>query len=200
MVASALRMAASAAAKPVGGLLRSIKNASPMDNLIRFGPEFGYAAMSGGLFAPENATLGERASMMGEDLAYGLGSSLLGQGIGRGVGKSRARMRMANLPPEQQMTKAARNEYRNTVNSYQTGGDILGQMGMVMLPRPVTQGVYEAAGERGNVQAQEIAETQRGMLEEQELMVLLGQLAEAGYLGGQVAAQRSAGPGLILNA
>ena len=182
----ALRFAYQHLAKPVMNLFRG---QSAGDLALRFGPDVGYALMAGGMFAPENATMGERAAMMGEDLAYGVGSSILGQLGGRRIGMGRAKANMqkakaggfANPQAKADAALAA----RNTVNAYTTGGDVLGQMGMVMLPRPVTQGVYEAAAERGDNDSLAVNETQRGMLEEQQLMTILGQLAEAGYLGGQ---------------
>lgn len=201
----AMRYAYQYLAKPVMNLFRG---QSAGDLVLRFGPDIGYSLIAGGFFAPENATLAERGAMMGEDLLYGVGSSLAGQLAGRRVGMAKAKKnllkeknnyrrddRLADNPKarDQAMLQA-----RNTVNAYTTGGDVLGQMGMVMLPRPVTQGVYEAAAERGNVEAQQVNETQRGMLEgkaaaeaqthmpeEQMLMVALGQLAEAGLLTTQ---------------
>ena len=47
--------------------------------------------MAGTVWAPEDATLGERAALMGEDLLYGVGASLVGQTAGgmRGARKYR---------------------------------------------------------------------------------------------------------------
>ena len=201
-----LRMAYQALARPVANLF---KGASKGDLALRFGPDIGYSLMAGGLFAPPDATLAERAAMMGEDLAYGVGSSILGQGLGRQVGVARAKGR-ANAAkkagggryasPEE--ARAVSQQNIATINNYQTGGDVLGQMGMVALPRPVTQGVYEAAGERANRTAEQVNETQREMLEEQQLMVLLGQLAEAGYLAGSTVGSTTKAPvsSRVLNA
>jgi hypothetical protein len=153
-------MAYQALAKPVANLL---KGSSKTDLALRFGPDFGYAFAAGGLFAPENATMGERAAMVGEDLVYGLGSSLIGQGIGRGIGRRRAGANLKGQPK----TADNRRAYQNTVNSYTTGGDVLGQMGMVMLPRPVSQGVYESAGERANQTQEQIASDAQTALEQE---------------------------------
>ena len=186
-----MRFAYQYLAKPVMNLF---KGSSAGDLALRFGPDLGYSLAAGGLFAPQNATLAERGAMMGEDLAYGVGSSLLGQLAGRRIGRGRA----AKTRDRSKPANVQRQDYQNTVNAYTTGGDVIGQMGMVMLPRPVTQGVYEAAAERGNDTAQQVNETQRVMLEnqkaaeaqtvmpeEQMLMVALGQLAEAGLLTTQ---------------
>ena len=189
----ALRMAWQALAKPVGNLL---KGSTKADLALRFGPDLGYAALASTVFAPENATLGERAAMGGEDLIYGLGSSFLGQGIGRGIGRRKAAKAMQGKPRNAQ----TRQDYANTVSGYTTGGDVLGQMGMVALPRPVTQGVYEAAAERGNETAVAVNENQRGMLEEQQLATLIGQLIEGGYLAGQTLGQPSITSARALNA
>jgi len=193
-------MAYQALARPVANLF---KGASKGDLAFRFGPDVGYALMAGGLYAPEDATLAERAAMMGEDLAMGVGSSIGGQLVGRRMGMGRAKAglnkaRAEGLSPEGK--KAALANARNTVQGFQTGGDVLGQMAMVTLPRPVTQGVYEASAERGNEAAAAVNETQRGMLEEQQLTTLLGQLVEGGYLAGQTMGQPSITSARALNA
>ena len=176
LAAPAMRFAFQRFGKP---LMNLFKGASKGDLALRFGPDVGYAALASTLFAPENASLGERLAMGGEDLVYGVGSSLLGQGIGRGIGRRKA---AADL--ERPSNKQTRKEYANTVNMFQTGGDVLGQMAMVGLPRPVTQGVYEAAGERANQTAQQVNAATQEMLEEQQLAIALGQLVEGGYLAG----------------
>ena len=183
----AMRFAFQRLGKP---LMNLFKGASKGDLALRFGPDVGYAALASTLFAPENASLGERLAMGGEDLVYGIGSSLLGQGIGRGIGRRKAaddlisKRRRKAVPGDLSGDAQARQDYANTVNSFQTGGDVLGQMAMVALPRPVTQGVYEAAGERANQTAQQVNAATQEMLEEQQLAIALGQLIEGGYLAG----------------
>ena len=199
-----LRMAYQAFARPIANLF---KGASKGDLAFRFGPDIGYSLMAGGLFAPEDATLAERAAMMGEDLAYGVGSSILGQGFGRqlGIAKAKGRANAAKKAgggsyADPAAARAVSQENIATINNYQTGGDVLGQMAMVALPRPVTQGVYEASAERGNEAAAAVNETQRGMLEEQQLTTLIGQLVEGGYLAGQTLGQPSITSARALNA
>ena len=77
-----MRLAFQALAKPVANLF---KGASKTDLAMRFGPDVGYALMAGTAFAPEGATMGDRAAMFGEDLAMGVGSSIAGQLVGRRV-------------------------------------------------------------------------------------------------------------------
>ena len=156
MAGSALRFAFQHLAKPVANLF---KGASRADLAMRFGPDIGYSLMAGTMFAPENATMGDRAAMMGEDLVYGIGSSIAGQLGGRAA---------------EAMTQG-----------FQTGGDVLGQMAMVGLPRPISQGVYEAAGERANQTQEQISANQQGLVEEQQLAAAMLGLTQAGYLGGQ---------------
>jgi hypothetical protein len=171
MAAGGLRMAYQALAKPVANLF---KGASKTDLAMRFGPDVGYALMAGGMFAPENATAGERAAMIGEDLGYGVLSSIGGQLLGRRLGMGRAKAGLSKAkgagfasPEDRNKAVAAA---RNTVAGYTSGGDMLGQMGMVMLPRPVSQGVYEAAGERANQSQEQIASDAQTALE-RELML-----------------------------
>ena len=184
-----MRFAFQRLAKPVGNLF---KGARPADLAMRFGPDVGYALMAGTMFAPEGATAGDRAAMMGEDLVYGVGSSLVGQGIGRGLGRRAAiRGRNKSLPIADQ-----RANYASTVNTFQTSGDVLGQMGMVALPRPVTQGVYEEAGERANQTQEQISGAQQELMEEQQLAAAMIGLAQGGYLAGDFVNQHQRANGL----
>ena len=63
----------------------------PTTLAARYGLDGAFSLMAGTVWAPENATLGERVALMGEDLAYGVGASLLGQTAGgmRGARKYR---------------------------------------------------------------------------------------------------------------
>jgi hypothetical protein len=166
-----MRLAFQALAKPVANLF---KGASKTDLAMRFGPDVGYSLMAGTMFAPEDASMGERAAMMGEDLVYGLGSSIAGQLGGRALGARRAAAKGLTGQAAEAMTQG-----------FQTGGDVLGQMGMVALPRPISQGVYEAAGERANQSQEQISANQQEMVEEQQLAAAMLGLTQAGYLAGQ---------------
>ena len=88
--------------------------------------------------------------------------------------------RASGLTPEAKRQAVERAQ--NTVQGFQNGGDVIGQMGMVMLPRPISQGVYEAAGERANQTQEQISANQQEMLEEQQLSAALVSLAQGGYL------------------
>ncbi len=177
-----MRFAYQHLAKPVANLF---KGASKTDLAMRFGPDVGYALMAGTAFAPEGATMGDRAGMFGEDLVMGVGSSIAGQLVGRRVGMGRAKAglnkaRASGLTPETK--RQAVQQAQNTVQGFQSGGDVIGQMGMVMLPRPISQGVYEAAGERANQTQEQISANQQEMVEEQQLTAALVGLAQGGYL------------------
>ena len=199
-----MRFAYQHLAKPVANLF---KGAGKTDLAMRFGPDLGYAVMAGTAFAPEGATMGDRAGMFGEDLVMGVGSSIAGQLVGRRVGMGRAKAglnkarasstvkggektvyqgrnssgeEIFGLTPEGR--KTAVQQAQNTVQGFQSGGDVIGQMGMVMLPRPISQGVYEAAGERANQTQEQISANQQGMVEEQQLSAALVGLAQGGYL------------------
>ena len=193
-----MRFAYQHLAKPVANLF---KGASKTDLALRFGPDVGYALMAGTAFAPEGATMGDRAGMFGEDLAMGVGSSIAGQLVGRMVGMGRAKAglnkaRASGLTPEAKRQAVERAQ--NTVQGFQSGGDVIGQMGMVMLPRPISQGVYEAAGERANQTQEQISANQQGMVEEQQLAAAMLGLAQAGYLGGQASQGMGLGSGPMM--
>ena len=175
-----MRFAYQRLAKPVANLF---KGSSASDLALRFGPDVGYAAMAGTLFAPEDATWGERASMFGEDLFYGVGSSIAGQLGGRAIGARRAKARGLSGASAENLTQA-----------WQTGGDVLGQMGMVALPRPISQGVYEQAGERANQTQEQISANQQQMVEEQQLAAAMLGLAEGGFIAGQAMPSMGSGP------
>ena len=184
MAGSALRFAFQHLAKPVANLF---KGASKTDLALRFGPDIGYSLMAGTMFAPPDATMGERGLMMGEDLVYGIGSSIAGQLGGRALGARRAAKRGLTGQAAEAMTQG-----------FQTGGDVLGQMAMVGLPRPISQGVYEAAGERANQTQEQISANQQGLVEEQQLAAAMLGLAQAGYLGGQASQGMGIGSGPMM--
>ena len=180
MAGSAMRFAFQHFAKPVANLF---KGASKADLAMRFGPDIGYALMAGAMFAPENATMGDRAAMFGEDLLYGLGSSIAGQLGGRALGARRAAKRGLTGKAAEKMA-----------SGFQTGGDVLGQMSMVALPRPISQGVYEAAGERANQTQEQISANQQQMVEEQQLAAAIASLGQAGLFTASQMGGLGAGP------
>ena len=185
MAGAAMRFAYQRLAKPVANLF---KGASKTDLALRFGPDIGYAVMAGTAFAPEGATMGDRALMAGEDLGMGVLSSIGGQLVGRRFGRRAA---AAGVKKAGLSGQAARETFNNTVQAYQSGGDVLGQMGMVMLPRPVSQGVYEAAGERANQTNAQIERNQKEMVEEQQLAAAMTGLVQGGYVAGSSLANLS---------
>ena len=187
-----MRFAYQAIAKPLAALF---KGQGPGALALRFGPDLFYSGMSATAWAPENATIGERAMLAGEDLAMGLGLSLGGQMIGRraGIGRARANLRNAKTNGKYKSLDAQRalgQQSTGTIDAYTTGGDMIGGLGMSLLPRPVTQQVYEAAGARTEQTTEQVANTQREMLEEKQLNELLTQLAAGGlYAGGEALAR-----------
>lgn len=190
-----MRFAYQAIAKPLAALF---KGQGPGALALRFGPDLFYSGMSATAWAPENATMGERAMLAGEDLAMGLGLSLGGQLLGRraGIGRARANLRNAKSNGKYESLAAQRQlgaKAAGTIDAYTTGGDMLGGLGMSMLPRPITQQVYEAAGARTEQTSEQINNTQREMLEEKQLGELLTQLAAGGlYAGGEALLHRNA--------
>ena len=190
---TAARMAWQALSKPVmNGLSGLFKNQKGTDLLFRFGPDAAYAALSGTLWAPDNATMGERFALAGEDLALGLGSSVTGQLIGRRIGRGRAKAGLdkaradgLNTPVERQQAK---NTAQQTVDAWTTGGDVLAQLGLAAVPRTITQGVYQAAGERAMQSQPEIQANIDTAIAEEQLAQALTALAEGGYLTGTMQA------------
>ena len=137
------------------------KGAGQAQNLTNLGirvlPEVGFAAASGTFMAPEGTTMGERFAMAGEDLALGLGTSLIGGGAGRGIAAKTAKK---GLGAE---------ALRNRIDMGQNFGDVLGGMSLMALPRPITQGVYEATAERANASNQQMAAAQQQLFEQEML-------------------------------
>ena len=162
----------------------------PTTLAARYGLDGAFSLMAGTVWAPENATLGERVALMGEDLAYGVGASLLGQTAGgmRGARKYRKMSDGGKKPvtitekvkgPDGKMVDTTRPITEAEMIDRNMGyGDMIAMPGMALLPRPLAQGVYEAAGERANQTAQEVAAAEQAMNEEQVL-------AAAALSGGQ---------------
>lgn len=161
----------------------------PGQMLARYGLDAGFTLAAGTVWAPPDATLGERAMLMGEDLAYGVGASLLGQSAGglRGARKYK-RMSDGGKKPvmikdrvrgaDGKMVESSRPITEGEMIDRNMGyGDMMAMPAMAFLPRPLAQGVYEAAGERANQTAQEIASAEQTMNEQQ--------IAAASLLAGE---------------
>jgi hypothetical protein len=117
--------------------------------------------------------------LMGEDLVYGVGASLIGQGAGgmRGARKYKRMSDGGKKPvmikdrvkgPDGKMVESSRPITEGEMIDRNMGyGDMMAMPAMAFLPRPLAQGVYEAAGERANQTAQEIASAEQAMNEQQ---------------------------------
>jgi hypothetical protein len=158
----------------------------PVSLGTRYGLDGAFTIASGTVWAPPDATLGERAMLMGEDLLYGVGSSVVGQGFGglRGARKYR-KAKEAGKPitvmqnvegPDGRPLKGSDGKVVQEKKVLSEGqvidrnmgyGDMMAMPTMAFLPRPLTQGVYEAAGERANQTAQEVAAAEQVMNEQQ---------------------------------
>ena len=152
----------------------------PATLAARYGLDGGFALMAGTVWAPEDATLGERAALMGEDLLYGVGASLVGQTAGgmRGARKYRKAQEAGKQitatdrvkGPDGKMIKQERVLGRDEVIDRNMGyGDMIAMPAMTLLPRPIAQGVYEGAAERANQTEQELAAAEQAMNEQQTL-------------------------------
>lgn len=161
----------------------------PVSLATRYGLDAGFSLAAGTVWAPPDASLGERAMLMGEDLAYGVGASLLGQGVGglRGARKYKRMSDGGKKPvmindrvkgPDGKMVKSSRPITEGEMIDRNMGyGDMMAMPAMAFLPRPLAQGVYEAAGERANQSAQEVAAAEQAMNEQQ--------IAAASLLAGE---------------
>jgi hypothetical protein len=188
----------------------------PATLAARYGLDGAFSVMAGTVWAPPDATLGERAALMGEDLAYGIGASLLGQTAGgmRGARKYRAAQKagkpvsvMQNVEgpdgkpikgpdgkPVQQQVVLSEDQVIDRNMGY---GDMMAMPAMAFLPRPLSQGVYEAAGERANQAAQETAAAEQQMNEQQLLLAAAmsgGQGIYQALYGSQFANGVNSGP------
>lgn len=132
---------------------------------LRFGPELGYAGLSA-LVAPEGTPAMGRAGMAAEDLAIGLGSSLLGQLGGLAAGR-RAIGRGKALS---KFTQAEREQLENYLN---VGDALAGPLNFVA-PRPISQGIYRDL----NLEQQQLQQAQyEAQMQEREqalIQALLG--------------------------
>lgn len=196
---------ASPVAKQLGQTL-----SDPMTAGMRYGLDGGFALMAGTVWAPEDATLGERAALMGEDLAYGIGASLLGQTAGgmRGARKYRAAKKAGkpitvteSVPGPNGMTKQTRTLNEAEVIDRNMGyGDMIAMPAMTLLPRPIAQGVYQAAGERAQATEEQVKAAEAEMNAQQTLAssaLTGGQGVLAALYPGQFQNGVAAGPGTI---
>lgn len=216
-------MARMALLKPVLNQLGKLGKASPVARqlgqslsdpqtvLARYGLDGGFALMAGTVWAPEDATLAERAALMGEDLVYGVGASLVGQTAGglRGARKYR-KAREANKPitatervkgPDGKVVKQERVLGQEEVIDRNMGyGDMIAMPAMTLLPRPIAQGVYEQAGVRAQQSDEQVAAAEQEMNEQQMLAASVlsgGQGVLAALYPQQFGSGMAAGPGTI---
>ncbi len=169
---------------------------NPVSFATRYGLDAGMSLAAGTVWAPPDATLAERAMLMGEDLAYGVGASLLGQSAGglRGARKYR-KAKEAGKPitvmqikegPDGRPIKGPDGKVvqeRKVLSEHQVidrnmgYGDMMALPTIGLLPRPLTQGIYQAAGERAHQTLQEVSAAEQAMSEQQ--------IAAASLLAGE---------------
>ena len=158
----ALRFATQAAPK-IAQYLKLLVPKSGTEAALRFGPDLLFAAANAAI-APEGTSKEDRAKLAGEDLAIGLGASILGQLGGAGLGRAMAGKRFAAMNAAD----------RAKLGSAMTFGDIAAGPLNMIAPRPIMEDVYQRAALEAQEQQQ--AEMQ-GQLQEREqalIQALLG--------------------------
>jgi len=110
------------------GIRDSAKPANKIDAAIRFGPDVLMWPAMAAISAPEGSTGMERAGIGMEDLALGLGSSLLFGGAGRMAGRRMAARR--GFAPES-------DAYKELEGMATTVGDLSAAVPQMFAPRPV---------------------------------------------------------------
>ena len=145
--------------------LSAVLPKSKGEALLRYGPEILYAGLAAGM-APEGTSGLQRAALAGEDLAIGLGSSIIGQLGGlaagrRALGRGKALNRLT--PDEAQ-------KLQNYINV----GDILAGPLNIASPRPIMEGTYrDLALEQEQLQQAQL-EAQMQEREQALIQALLG--------------------------
>ena len=141
---------------------------------VRYAPDALYAGLSA-LMAPEGTDLGTRLGIAGEDLALGLGGSVLGQTSGLGAARL---IRGKKLGPDGR-------------NLASTAGDLLVSAPInMMAPRPILESAIEKAYKR-EADRQAATEEQRQQTQDEQLVnLLLGTGAVGGALLGSGAPVR----------
>lgn len=135
---------------------------------VRYAPDALYAGLSA-LMAPEGTDLGGRLGIAAEDLALGLGGSVLGQATGLGAAKA---LRGKKL------TQADR-------DIAATMGDLVVSAPINMLaPRPMFDAALQKAYQREKEQEAARSENEEQVAQEQLVNLLLGTGAIGGYALG----------------
>ena len=141
---------------------------------VRYAPDALYAGLSA-LMAPEGTDLGTRLGIAAEDLALGLGGSVLGQTSGLGAARL---IRCKKLGPDGR-------------NLASTAGDLLVSAPInMMAPRPILDSAIEKAYKR-EVDRQAATEEQQQQTQDEQLVnLLLGTGAISGAMLGSGAPVR----------
>ena len=123
------------------GLFKALKNSdtlrnvlpntkNPLDMAIRFGPDAAYAGLSSTVWAPEDASLGDRAMIGLEDALLGVGLSLAGGAAGYKTSKA--------------LTRDMKDATQRTgyLQAGMTLGDAAGNLSQAFVPRPAMEAAY----------------------------------------------------------
>ncbi len=145
--------------------------------IARYLPEVGYAGFTAGM-QPEGTPMSTRLAMAGEDLALGVGSGILGQGIGYGVGK--------------RIVPGVRGKARSALNDAQVGqmdmvmtyGDMAAGPLNILSPRPVQDSYYKKLNQDAQEQQDQQIAQQMNEREQALIQALLGGGAIAGAAAG----------------
>ncbi len=145
--------------------------------IARYLPEVGYAGLSAGM-APEGTPMSTRLALAGEDLAIGLGSSLLGQGVGYGIGKR-------VVPGIRGKARAAMtSDQMGQLENIMTYGDIAAGPLNIVSPRPVSNAYYKKLNQDAQEQQDQQIAQQMNEREQALIQALLGGGAIAGSAAG----------------
>ena len=157
-----IRFATQAAPK-IAKYLKLLVPKTGTEAALRFGPDLLFAAANAAI-APEGTSREDRGKLAAEDLAIGLGASVLGQMAGAGIGRAMVGKRFAAMNAAD----------KARLGSAMTFGDIAaGPLNMVA-PRPIMEDIYQQAALEAQEQQQ--AETQSQLQEREQALIqaLLG--------------------------
>lgn len=139
-----------------------------MQYAVRYAPDALYAGLSA-LMAPEGTDLGGRLGIAAEDLALGLGGSVLGQTSGLGAAKA---LRGSKLTQRDRDVAA-------------TVGDLVVSAPINMLaPRPMFESALQEAYQRESEKTAARQANEEQIAQEQLVSLLLGSGAIGGYALG----------------
>ena len=162
----AFRFAMQAAPK-IAKYLKLLAPTSKLEAGFRFGPDLLYAASSAAL-APEGTSKEDRAKLAAEDLAIGLGASVLGQLAGGGIARKMIGKRFAAMSPEE----------RKKLGMAMTVGDAMAGPLNMIAPRPVMEDIYRQAA----VEAQDLQAIEAQSAIQEREQALLQALINSGLL------------------